>query len=55
MTKEEALAELEEVKQKLRNPKGSLFGTRKLYRRMSELYAIIDAEDANADSHSTGR
>lgn len=37
-----AYGELERVRESLRNPKIGLLQTRALYRRMGELYALID-------------
>lgn len=55
MTADEARTEIARIKHELNSPKTTLFATTKAYKRISELWAIVDAEDTNANSHSTGR
>lgn len=53
MTADEARAEIVKLKHELNSPKTTLFATKKAYKRIGELWAIVDKEEALADSHST--
>lgn len=51
LTADEARAEIVRIKHELDSPKTTLFATKKAYKRIGELWAIVDTEDVkeNAD------
>ena len=53
LTADEARAEIVRIKHELDSPKTTLFATKKAYKRIGELWAIVDKEEALEDSHST--
>lgn len=53
LTADEARAEIVRIKHELNSPKTTLFATKKAYKRIGELWAIVDKEEALEDSHST--